>query len=110
VRAASYLAEIFTEDDAAADAATPSGQSGIVIPESRTAGLDAAHNALLSRLAGQPSWTRDDFGRVAAELGLLPDGALETLNEAAFEAVGEPVCEGSDPIDINRPALEEMLP
>jgi uncharacterized tellurite resistance protein B-like protein len=109
-RAASYLAEIFTEDDAAADAATPSGQSGIVIPESRAAGLDAAHNALLSRLAGQPSWTRDDFGRVAAELGLLPDGALETLNEAAFEAVGEPVCEGSDPIDINRPALEEMLP
>jgi hypothetical protein len=43
-------------------------------------------------------------------LGLLPDGALETLNEAAFEAVGEPVCEGSDPIEINRDAIEEMLP
>jgi uncharacterized tellurite resistance protein B-like protein len=110
-RAASYLAEIFTDDDAAAEAAaTPSAQGGTVIPESQVAGLDAAHNALLSRLADRLSWTRDDFGRVAAEQGLLPDGALETLNEAAFEAIGEPVCEGSDPIDINRSAIEEMLP
>ncbi len=110
-RAASYLAEIFAEDDAAPYAAvTALRPSGIVSPESQAAGLDTAHNALLSRLASQPSWTRDDFGRVAAELGLLPDGALEALNDAAFEAVGEPVCEGSDPIDINRSALEEMLP
>ena len=43
---------------------------------------------------------------MATNLGLLPDGALETLNEAAFEAVGEPVCEGSDPIDINSYAVE----
>ena len=34
----------------------------------------------------------------------------EALNEAAFEAVGEPVCEGSDPIDINSYAVKEMLP
>ena len=109
-RAASYLAEIFTEDDVAAEvAAASSGQAGTVIAESQVAGLDAAHNALLSRLAGRLSWTREDFGRVAAELDLLPDGALETLNDAAFEAVGEPVCEGSDPIDINRSAIEEML-
>lgn len=110
-RAASYLAGIFTDDDAAADAAaSPSGQGGAMIPEGQIAGLDEVHTALLSRLAGQLSWTRDAFGRIAAELGLLPDGALETLNEAAFEAVGEPVCEGSDPIDINRSAIEEMLP
>lgn len=110
-RAASYLAGIFTEDDAVADAAAiPSGQGRTMTPDSQIAGLDEAHSALLSRLAGQLSWTRDDFGRIAAELGLLPDGALETLNEAAFEAVGEPVCEGSDPIDINRSAIEEMLP
>ena len=47
---------------------------------------------------------------MATDLGLLPDGALEALNEAAFEAVGEPVCEGSDPIDINSYAVKEMLP
>jgi hypothetical protein len=47
---------------------------------------------------------------MATGLGLLPDGALEALNEAAFEAVGEPVCEGSDLIDINSYAVKEMLP
>ena len=109
-RAASYLAGIFADDDAGAEvAAASSRRGGTVIADSQVAGLDAAHNALLSRLAGRLSWAREDFGRVAAELGLLPDGALETLNEAAFEAVGEPVCEGSDPIDINRSAIEEML-
>ena len=109
-RAASYLAEIFTDDDAPADAAVPSGQGSAAIAQSQVAGLDAAHNALLSGLRGRLSWPRDDFTRAAAELGLLPNGALETLNEAAFEAVGEPVCEGSDPIEINHDAIEEMLP
>jgi tellurite resistance protein len=109
-RAASYLAEIFTDDDAAEDVAGRSGQDTNVIAESQAAGLDAAHSVLLRRLADWPSWTRSDFSRAATELGLLPDGALETLNEAAFEAVGEPVCEGSDPIDINHFAIQEMLP
>ena len=92
------------------NAAVPSSQGSAAIAQSQAAGLDAAHNALLSRLRGRLSWPRDDFTRAAAELGLLPDGALETLNEAAFEAVGEPVCEGSDPIEINHDAIEEMLP
>jgi tellurite resistance protein len=109
-RAASYLAEIFTDDDTTTLAAVPSGDRVTVTAKEQAAGLDTAHSALLGQLAGRPSWTRDDFDHVAADLGLLPDGALEALNEAAFDAVGEPVCEGSDPIDINSYAVEEMLP
>ena len=88
----------------------PSGDRAAATAKERAAGLDTAHSALLGRLAARPSWTRDDFDQMATDLGLLPDGALEALNEAAFEAVGEPVCEGSDPIDINHYAVEEMLP
>ena len=40
----------------------------------------------------------------------MPDGALEIVNEAAFEAAGEPVCEGSDPVEINSDAVKEILP
>jgi hypothetical protein len=109
-RAASYLADIFTDDDTGTLAAVPSGGRVAVSAEEQAAGFDAAHRALLGRLAVRPSWTREDFDQMAADLGLLPDGALEALNEAAFEAVGEPVCEGSDPIDINSYAVEEMLP
>jgi len=109
-RAASYLAEVFTDDDTATLAAVHAGDQVTVPAKAQAAVLDPAHSALLGRLAGRPSWARDDFDQMAADLGLLPDGALEALNEASFEAVGEPVCEGSDPIDINSYAAEEMLP
>jgi tellurite resistance protein len=109
-RAASYLAGVFSDDDTGTLAAVPSGDRADVIAKEQVPGLDTAHSALLGQLAARPRWTRDDFSQMATDLGLLPDGALEALNEAAFEAVGEPVCEGSDPIDINSYALKEMLP
>ena len=108
-RAASYLAEIFTDDDTGVFTAVSSADQVAVSENQQAARLDAAHTALLGRLATQPSWTRDHFDQIAGDLGLLPSGALEALNEAAFETVGEPVCEGSDPIDINNDAVKEML-
>jgi uncharacterized tellurite resistance protein B-like protein len=106
-RAASYLAEIFTDDDTGT--ARPSADQVAVSQKHHAGCLDVAHTALLARLAAQPSWTRDEFDQMAMELGLLPSGALEVLNEAAFEAAGEPVCEGSDPIHINSDPVKEML-
>ena len=108
-RAASYLAQIFTDDDTTSHVAvsaspdTPEDKSG------SPAGLDVPHRTFLRRLADRPSWTRRDLDDIAAQLSLLPDSALEILNEAAFEAVGEPVCEGTDPVEINSYALKEML-
>lgn len=107
-RAASYLAEIFTDDDPEATASPAPAPPDAGIGDG-IAGLDAPHSALLRRLADHSRWTRDDFDNVAAGLGLLPDGALEALNEAAFGAVGEPVCEGTDPVEINSYAVEEMF-
>jgi hypothetical protein len=40
---------------------------------------------------------------------LLPIGALETINEASFDAVGEAILEGDDPIEINKFAMAEIL-
>jgi uncharacterized tellurite resistance protein B-like protein len=105
-RAASYLAEIFT-DDAVADAASPPGLP--VMAVTGRAGLDPPHTALLERLSAQPTWARCELEALAAGLGLLTDGAVEALNDAAYDLAGEPLCEGADPIDINHYALEEML-
>jgi hypothetical protein len=102
---ASYLAGIFTDDaDSGAFENRPAGTVS-----ARQAGLDTPHAALLGRLAERPSWPRSELDSAAVELGLRPEGALEVLNDAAFDAVGEPVCEGTDPVEINRYALEEML-
>lgn len=73
------------------------------------AGLDAAHSELLRRLAEKPVWERVEVERLAGPLGLLPDGALEVINEAAFERCGAPLLEGDETLEIDGQILEEML-
>lgn len=74
------------------------------------AGLDEVHSTLLVRLAERPMWSRAEFNELAAALGLMPAGAIETVNEASFSACDEPILEGDDPIEINSYAVEELLP
>ena len=107
-RAASILAGIFTGDDTSSFTAlrTPSGPPG---QTAGAPGLDAAHRAFLEKLAERPSWARSEVAAVAAGLGLMPDGAMEIVNEAAFDAAGEPACEGSDPVEINTDVAKEIL-
>jgi tellurite resistance protein len=76
---------------------------------SRVAGLDAPHSALLLRLAERAAWERAEVERLAADCGLLPGGALETLNEAAFERCGAPLLEGDQTLEIDRQVLQEIL-
>jgi hypothetical protein len=44
---------------------------------------------------------RDEWARRCAELGLMPDGAIDTLNEAALDIVGDPLISGDDPLLID---------
>jgi hypothetical protein len=53
-------------------------------------GLDAAHSALLAKVMTGPV-SRAGFDVAAKEEGLLPDGALETINDWGFDTVGEAV-------------------
>lgn len=71
--------------------------------------LDAAHSALLAELAARSAWDREDVDRLAAALGLFPDGALETLNEAAYNFCGAPLLEGDQRIEIDGEILREVL-
>ncbi len=73
------------------------------------AGLDGAHSELLRELATRGRWSRGGMEDLCARLGLLPDGALDTLNDAALDRTGDPVVEGEDPLTINDDTLQEML-
>lgn len=72
--------------------------------------LDAAHNALAKALLDNDSWTRADLQTIADSLGLMLDGALESLNDAAYDAFNGPLTEGDDPIDIYPDTKEQLLP
>jgi flagellar biosynthesis/type III secretory pathway chaperone len=94
--ATELLQPIFTEDE-------PS------INSPSLGALDAAHSAFLQILSRQDSWTRDALETEAQANGLLLDGALEIINEAAFEACDEPLLEGDDPIEVNATVLKEFV-
>ena len=102
---ASTLTNIFVDPDE-----TSPEEVMVESQESPIEGLDAVHFTLLRRLADQASWTRTEYDNLADSLGLLPNGALDILNEAAFEICEEPLMEDSDPLEVNAEVAQEMMP
>jgi len=80
------------------------------VPQANTIGtLDAAHSELLRRLAERERWPRDEVERLAAELSLLTDGALETINDYAYATAEEAFWEENDPLLINSDVARELV-
>ncbi len=71
-------------------------------------GLDEAHSALARLLLSRPEWTKDELGDAAADLDLMVDGAIEALNEAAFDLHDIPFTEGEDVVTVNPELLEKL--
>jgi hypothetical protein len=71
--------------------------------------LDDAHLALARRLSERARWSRAEVEHLSAEFGLLAAGAIETLNEAAFDLADEPFLEGDDPLDVNSEFVTEFM-
>jgi hypothetical protein len=99
------LAPIFADEPGAA-AAPPVAKAPAA---SDVPGLDVRHAALIRRLVERSSWTRDDVEGVCEDLGLLTDGALEVVNDAAFEHAGCAVVEGEGPLDVDQEAIRSWM-
>jgi len=99
------LADIFAEDVAEEPAPAP------VRPDvPMVAGLDAVHSAFARRLAERPVWTRPELEELCAVIGIMIDGALDSVNEAALDAADEPLVEDDgDEYRINDYARGELL-
>jgi len=74
-------------------------------------GLDIDHSAFLLALGDKDSWDRNALESLAEHHGLLLEGALDTINEKAFDVCDAPCIEESDDDDkfiIERSVFEEM--
>ena len=60
-------------------------------------GLGEPLSTFARTLLSRPCWERAELEDLAADLELMPDGALEHLNEAAFDAHDVSFSEGDDP-------------
>lgn len=91
----SLLASIFIEEDSSVTA-TPE-------PAQVTERLLQLLGALSSG-----DVERATFDELASQFGLMPNAAIEALNEQAFEVCGAPLLEGDDPLFVDEWTLEEM--
>ncbi|KGE64073.1 MULTISPECIES: TerB N-terminal domain-containing protein [Pseudomonas] len=102
------LAKVFTEDqveeaERPTESAEPNSESSADVP-----GLDLEHSAFLRLLISRPEWSRAELETAASDMELMLDGALEQINDMAFERFDMPVTEGDDPVEINTDILEEL--
>ena len=100
------LASIFVEDDLEPAPAPPLKANATA---SAFSGLDGPHSDLLIRLLAGPM-ARTDFDALAGELRLMPDGAIETLNEWGFDTLGEPIVEDDDDVRVSSEVIDQIEP
>ncbi|WP_162528561.1 TerB N-terminal domain-containing protein [Novosphingobium sp. BW1] len=100
------LAAIFVEEQPDYTPAPPPKANPTT---SAFAGLDGPHSDLLLRLLSDPM-PRSEFDAAAAELRLMPDGAIETLNEWGFDTLGEPIVEDDDNVRISPDVIDQLEP
>ena len=107
---AKKLSAIFTEDSAPPDQPKPEPEPVVTQDHAQPLlpDLDLAHAELLVIVLGRAQWTRPEFEEVCADKGLMPDGAIERLNDAAFNRFNEPILEGDDPLEVAQHLFQEI--
>ena len=101
------LSSIFMEEEPPSPA-TVESDSEVESAAPGVLGLDEAHSALARLLLSRPQWTKEELGDAAVDLDLMADGAIETLNDAAYDKHGIPFAEGEDPVTVNPDLLEKL--
>jgi len=71
-------------------------------------GLDGPHSRLLRQLLSKSTWTRGEIIQLCDAAAVMPDAALERINDASFEKYDDPMLEGDDPIQLNTAIAGEL--
>jgi len=102
-RVSSVLGEIFSADEDVSDEAA----AAHALPSS-TAGLDPKHALLVEQIIQREHWTDEEFDEIASKQGLMPSGALELVNEWAFDKFDEALLDEYDGYDVS-PDIADTL-
>ena len=96
------LSDVFVEEpESAEDAVEPA------VAEN-AAGLDPAHMSLLAWIAERGEVSRESFEEFARANELMPDGALEVLNDWSLERFEDDVVEDGETVAINAALVDSL--
>lgn len=107
-RVSALLSKIFAEEAPPNPSAPTAAEPEPEEADAPLLGLDETHATFLRLLLSRPEWSRSELEDAAADLDLMLDGALEQINEAAFDAFDGPLCEGDDPIEVHTELIEKI--
>lgn len=93
------LSNIFADTDSTTTETDDEHESG---------GLDSAHHKLYQRLISNETWERDAIEPYCESLGLMLDGALETINDWAFEVAGDALIDNDETITIHADVVDDL--
>lgn len=106
-RVAVLLRDIFAESDRE-ESQEPSRESEPTALVPTILGLDVHHSDFALSLLARDSWNRTELESVALRHHVMPDGAIDAINEAALDLHGEALLEGDDPIEVNARVRSEI--
>ncbi|MGD9973592.1 MAG: TerB N-terminal domain-containing protein [Desulfatirhabdiaceae bacterium] len=99
------LEDIFTEQEKEAEAPL----AGATVSTNPLSLLDSAHQSLFNNLLDKETWERAAFQETCKSLGLMVDGAMEVLNEWAFENAKAPLIEDGETIYVDVSLAKEIV-
>ena len=102
-RVSSVLGDIFRDDELEEDLEETQEDIGSGFP-----GLDVQHAAFLGELLTRPHWGETEISTLAGQFRLMQSGALETLNEWAFERFGDALIEEYEGYELNPDVVAEL--
>ena len=106
VRVSQVLGDIFADDE---DVDEDVVDNHLSDADDHFSGLDAPHRAVASVLITRRQWTEDEVATLAEEHQLMAAGALEAINEWAFESLGGALIEQYDGYEINGDLAQELM-
>ncbi|WP_308411889.1 tellurite resistance TerB C-terminal domain-containing protein, partial [Vibrio parahaemolyticus] len=71
-------------------------------------GLDNEHKNLFDMLLSKEIWPRNEVHELCKKLNLMVDGAIETINDWAYEKVDAPVLDDDGDIYVDLEIVKEL--
>lgn len=102
------LEDIFVDqEEDGDDLPGASGQS--TVDSNPFAELNEVHQSFFNILVTQETWEKSVLHDTCKEMGLMVDGALEILNEWAFENANAPLIDDGEPVYVDVNLAKEIL-
>ena len=97
------LQSIFADDDVDEEGLVAESET-----EGGLAGLAPQQELFVLTLIERAVWTEQDYDKLAGQFGLMPSGALEAINEWAFEHFDEALIEAYNGYELNQAVIDQI--